>query len=113
MTRQNGRISTLFVRKSSVHRDRRQRRFKTLRPVLKSNLFNSLEEGRDYTFQATINGKSLIFEAVVDDQGPNIALELGNDVAAAIVETLDQNEDNKISDLEFEEGMENAVVSCD
>ena len=85
--------------------------FITLRPVLKSNLFNSLEEGRDYTFQTTINGKSLIFEAVVDDQGPNIALELGNDVAAAIVETLDQNEDNKISDREFEEGMENAVVS--
>ena len=83
----------------------------TLRPVLKSNLFNSLDEGDDYTFQTTINGKSFTFEAVVDDHGANIALELGNDVAAAIVETLDQNEDNKISDREFEEGMENAVVS--
>ncbi len=87
--------------------------FIALRPVFKSNLFNSLEEGCDYAFQTIINGKSLIFEAVVDGQGPNIALELGNDVAAAIVETLDQNEDNKISDREFEEGMENALVSAD
>ena len=83
----------------------------TLRPVVQSNLFNSLDEGDHYAFQATINGKSFTFEAVVDDQGPNITLELENDDADAIVEILDQNNDNKISDEEFEEGMENAVVS--
>ncbi|KZR62524.1 MULTISPECIES: hypothetical protein [Prochlorococcus] len=83
----------------------------TLRPVVESNLFNSLGVGDDYTFQTTVNGKSFTFEAVVDDQGPNITLELENDDAAAIVEILDQNNDNKISDEEFEQGMENAVVS--
>ena len=83
----------------------------TLRPVFQSNLFNSLDEGHDYTFQTTIKGKDFTFEAVVNDQGPNITLELENDDAAAIVEILDQNNDNKISDEEFEEGMENAVVS--
>ena len=83
----------------------------TLRPVVKSNLFNSLDEDNDYTFQTTINGKSFTFEAAPDDQGANITLEPENDDAAAIIEILDQNEDNKISDREFEEGMENAVVS--
>jgi len=83
----------------------------TLRPVIESNLFNSLDEGHDYTFQTTINGKSFTFEASPSDQGPNITLELENDDAAAIIEILDQNEDNKISDKEFKEGMENAVVS--
>ena len=83
----------------------------TLRPVIESNLFNSLEEGHDYTFQTTVNGKSFTFEAVVNDQGPNITLELENDDAAAIVEMLDQNNDNKISDTDIEKGMENAVVS--
>jgi len=82
-----------------------------LRPVLQSNLFNALDEGYDYTFQTTINGKSFTFEAAPDDQGPNITLELENDDAAAIKKILDQNEDNKISDEEFEEGMANAVVS--
>ncbi len=83
----------------------------TLRPVVQSNLFNSLGVGDDYIFQTTIDEKTFTFEAIVDDQGPNIILELENDDADAIVEILDQNNDNKISDEEFEEGMENAVVS--
>ena len=83
----------------------------TLRPVVESNLFNSLEQGHDYTFQTTVNGKSFTFEAAPDDQGANITLELEKDDAAAIVEILDQNNDNKISDEEFKKGMENAVVS--
>ncbi len=70
----------------------------TLRPAIDSNLFHSLDEGDHYAFQATIKGKDFTFEAVVNDQGPNITLELENDDAAAIVEILDQNEDNKISD---------------
>ncbi|WP_413360304.1 hypothetical protein [Prochlorococcus sp. MIT 1201] len=69
-----------------------------------------MDEGDHYAFQATIKGKDFTFEAAVNDQGPNITLELENDDAAAIVEILDQNNDNQISDEEFEEGMENAVV---
>ena len=83
----------------------------TLRPVFGSNLFNALDEGHDYTFQTTISGKSFTFEAAPEDQGPNITLQLENDDAAAIKKILDQNEDNKISDEEFEEGMENALVT--
>ncbi len=82
----------------------------TIRPAIGSNLFHSLDEGDHYAFQATIKGKDFTFEAAVNDQGPNITLELENDDAAAIVEILDQNNDNQISDEEFEEGMENAVV---
>ncbi|KZR69651.1 hypothetical protein PMIT1313_01339 [Prochlorococcus marinus str. MIT 1313] len=82
----------------------------TLRPVVQSNLFNSLGVGDDYIFQTTIDDKTFTFQAVFDDQGPSIILELENDDADAIIETIDQNNDNKISDEEFEEGMENAVV---
>ena len=50
----------------------------TLRPVIDSNLFHSLDEGHDYTFQTTFNGKPFTFEAAPDNQGANITLELEN-----------------------------------
>ncbi|WP_152562984.1 MULTISPECIES: hypothetical protein [unclassified Prochlorococcus] len=70
-----------------------------------------MDEGDHYAFQTTIGDKTFTFEAVVNDQWPNITLELENDDAAAIVKMLDQNEDNKISNREFKKGMKNAVVS--
>jgi len=84
----------------------------TLRPAIPSNnLFSSLDDEDDYTFQTNIKGKSFTFEASPDYYGGSITLELENDDAAAIIEILDQNEDNKISDKEFKVGMANAVVS--
>ncbi|CAE21314.1 possible Glycosyl hydrolases family 32 [Prochlorococcus marinus str. MIT 9313] len=61
----------------------------TLRPVFKSNSFNSLDEGDHYAFQTTIGDKTFTFETVVNNQGPSTTLGLENDDAAAIVEMLD------------------------
>ena len=75
----------------------------TLRAFPKSNLFNSLDESHEYTFQTNINGKTFTFEAIPNDQGANITKRLENDDAAAIAKILDPDNDNDISNKEFKQ----------